>query len=292
MTNNVIVAAIQMVSGADVNDNLRTVRQLCEEAAGRGAMLLCLPENFALLDSSAVVALGHDEATIGRIQNHIRQLCCELGVWIVAGSVPLAGTVSAAGNAILKDALPGKVKSACLVFDPAGSIRARYDKIHLFDVNVGDETGVYRESDRFEPGARSVIAETPFGRLGLTICYDLRFPELFADLRNQGADIILVPSAFTYVTGRAHWEILLRARAIETQCYVVGINQGGQHSATRRTWGHSMIVDPWGEVVGQVVEGVDIATAVIDHRLLNEVRGKMPMQQHRRYPIYSKQGEF
>jgi nitrilase len=277
MKNSTMIAALQMVSGAQLENNLMTVERLCREAAAQGASLLCLPENFALLDSTAVVALGIEEAKTARIQSFISSLSRELEVWIVAGSIPLAAQSG--------EPEVDRVSSACLLFDDAGELQARYDKVHLFDVNVGDATGIYRESDRFVPGARSVVAETPMGVLGLSICYDLRFPELFVDLRGKGAEIIVIPSAFTYATGKDHWSTLLRARAIETQCYVVGINQGGQHSETRRTWGHTMIVDPWGEVISTLDEGEGVVTATIDRCRLSSIRKKMPIDLHRRFRV-------
>lgn len=278
MKKSTLVAAIQMVSGQNLEQNLNSAALLCREAASKGAKLLCLPENFALLDSSAVVALGNTEAQHGRIQSFIAQLCRELQVWIVAGSIPLAANEG-------KPLAATKVYSACLVFDDTGGIRARYNKMHLFDVDVSDDTGAYRESDRFDAGSRAVVVDTPFGVLGLAVCYDLRFPELFSDLTGQGADIIVIPSAFTYVTGKVHWELLLRARAIETQCFVIGVNQGGQHTESRRTWGHSMIIDPWGEVISALAEGSGVAVAALDQALLTGIRKKMPIQQHRKYGV-------
>lgn len=272
-----MIAALQMVSGGNLEENLATAASLCREAAEHGASLLCLPENFALLDSSAVVALGIEEVSTGRIQSFVGDLSQELGVWIVAGSIPLADR---SDNKEIK-----RVSSACLLFDDKGQCRARYDKLHLFDVNVGDATGVYRESDRFVPGSKAVVVETPMGALGLSICYDLRFPELFVELRNKGAEIILVPSAFTYATGKDHWSTLLRARAIETQCYVVGVNQGGQHDENRRTWGHTMIIDPWGTILSSHDEGEGVVTATIDREWLVSIREKMPIGEHRRFHV-------
>ncbi|MCP5207504.1 MAG: carbon-nitrogen hydrolase family protein [Hahellaceae bacterium] len=277
MNNPSVIAAVQMVSGGNLEENLATAANLCREAAAKGASLLCLPENFALLDSSAVVALGIEEARSARIRSFIGHLSRELGVWIVAGSIPLAESPDNQGVT--------RVSSACLVFNDRGECLARYDKIHLFDVNVGDATGIYRESDRFIPGNCPVVVDSPMGVLGLSICYDLRFPELFVDLRNKGAEIILVPSAFTYATGKDHWSTLLRARAIENQCYVVGINQGGQHNATRRTWGHTMIVDPWGAVLSSLDEGEGVVIATVDRERLLNIREKMPITEHRRFHV-------
>ncbi len=174
------------------------------------------------------------------------------------------------------------MRPACLVFDPRGEMVARYDKMHLFDVQVDDRQAQYSESRSFEPGSRIVCVDAPVGRIGLSICYDLRFPELYRKLLEQGAEILTVPSAFTKVTGEAHWEVLLRARAIENQCFVLAANQGGVHNATRETWGHSMIVDPWGRVLARVESGEGVAVADIDLSALHALRSRMPIQSHRR----------
>ncbi|WP_231902115.1 carbon-nitrogen hydrolase family protein [Neptuniibacter pectenicola] len=264
------VAVAQMVSGEVLADNLATVALLAQEAAAASVSLLLLPENFALLDSKALISLAEEEARAGIIQKTISDLAKQYGLWIIAGSVPL---LSPSGT---------KVYASCLVFDQAGVQVGRYDKVHLFDVDVDDAHSSYRESDFIEAGKQPVVVESPFGRIGLSICYDVRFPEHYQKLRALGADIIVVPSAFTYVTGEAHWEVLLRARAIETQCYVLAANQGGKHSETRSSWGHSMVVDPWGDVLAlKTLMGSGLVLAEIDMATLHKRRKAMPVMQHR-----------
>ncbi|MDO6514156.1 carbon-nitrogen hydrolase family protein [Neptuniibacter sp. 2_MG-2023] len=265
------VAVAQMVSGEVLADNLATVAQLAEEAASASAKLLLLPENFALLDSKALVSLAREEVSSGNIQKTIASLAKKHNLWIIAGSVPL---LSRSGD---------KVYASCLVFNELGVQVGRYDKIHLFDVDVEDRHSSYRESDFIEAGDQLVVVDSPFGKIGLSICYDLRFPEHYQKLRGLGAEILVVPSAFTYVTGEAHWEVLLRARGIETQCYVLAANQGGKHSETRSSWGHSMIVDPWGEVLAlRESIGKGIVLADINLPMLHKRREAMPVMQHRK----------
>lgn len=267
------IALIQMVSGTAPAVNLERVLCLMQDAVTAGAGLVLLPENFALLDSAQLRTFAESE-----VETVVQRLCAfaaEQGVWIVAGSLPLA--VDEQGTALQGQ----RVRSSCLVIDALGAIRARYDKIHLFDVDVADAQGSYRESDYIAAGDQCKVVDTPFGRLGLSICYDLRFAEQYQRLTALGAELIVVPSAFTYTTGAAHWEVLLRARAIENQVYVLGANQGGEHSVTRRTWGHSMVVNPWGDVIAHCEEGEAVVLAEIDLDLLREVRSRMPVQQHR-----------
>lgn len=268
------LAVAQMVSGESVVTNLEAVELLVEEAANAGAKLLLLPENFALLDSRALIDLARDEVKTQRIQKFLSSLAKRYNLWLIAGSVPLL----AKGYEEIED----KVWASCLVFDAQGALKASYNKIHLFDVDVADAHSAYRESDFIQAGNKLVTVDTPFGCIGLTICYDLRFPEQFQKLRQMGADIITVPSAFTYVTGEAHWEVLLRARAIENQCYVLAANQGGEHSPSRKSWGHSMIVDPWGEVLAvRESAGKGLALADIDLKAVQDRRDAMPVMQHR-----------
>ncbi|WP_415906073.1 carbon-nitrogen hydrolase family protein [Neptuniibacter sp. QD72_48] len=268
------LAVAQMVSGECVDTNLETVELLAEEAANSGAQLLLLPENFALLDSRALIDLARGEVKTRRIHNLLSLLAKKYNLWIVAGSVP----VLTQGADEAKD----KVWASCLVFDSQGEQKASYNKIHLFDVDVADAHAAYRESDFIQAGSDLVTVDTPFGCIGLAICYDLRFPEQFQRLRQMGADIITVPSAFTYVTGKAHWEVLLRARAIENQCYVLAANQGGEHSPSRKSWGHSMIVGPWGEVLTvRESAGKGLVFADIDLKDVQDRRGAMPVMQHR-----------
>lgn len=262
------VAVAQMVSGECVDTNLTQVEALVESAAQAGAKLLLLPENFALLDSRALIDLARKEQTEGRITRLLARLAQRYGIWLIAGSVP-----------VLAEA---KVCASCIVFDDNGVIQGSYNKIHLFDVDVADAHASYRESDFIQAGENLVAVQTPFGCIGLSICYDLRFPEQFQKLRHMGAEILTVPSAFTYVTGQAHWEVLLRARAIENQCFVLAANQGGEHTPSRKSWGHSMIIDPWGEILAEKSEqGQGLAIADIDLQQLYDRRQAMPVMQHR-----------
>lgn len=260
------VAAVQMVSGSSVADNLEAARRGIAEAAARGARLVALPEYFCLMgraDTDKVVI--REQPTAGPIQDALARCAREFGVWLVGGTLPLAATV------------PHKVRNSTLVFDPQGRAVARYDKIHLFGFRQGGEA--YDEAQTIEPGETPTSFDTPWGTVGLAICYDLRFPELFRALGH--IDLLVVPAAFTYTTGRAHWEVLLRARAIENQCYLLAAAQGGSHENGRRTWGHSMLIDPWGEVLGVVAEGAGVVVGEIDPGRLAEVRGKLPALGHR-----------
>ncbi|NVK41477.1 MAG: carbon-nitrogen hydrolase family protein [Oceanospirillaceae bacterium] len=266
------IAVIQMVSGERFEDNLDAAARLVGQAASEGAKLVLLPENFALFDSANLRTLAErgDE-----VRGRVAELAMQAGVWLVAGSLPLAERTDGTPVAV------PRVRAGCLVFDDAGVERARYDKRHLFDVDVADAQRSYRESDYVEAGESPVVVDTPVGCLGLSICYDLRFPQHYQALRDAGAELISVPSAFTAVTGAAHWELLLRARAVETQCYLLGADQGGRHSNRRETWGHSMVVDPWGDVLGVQATGEGVVIAELDRERLREVRAKMPVQAHR-----------
>lgn len=270
------VAAIQMVSGADLEANLDQAARLLEKAASQGALVAVLPENFAVLDADQMVARGLDERTVdGPIRHFLAEQARRHGLWIVGGSLPLATRPDG-------QAIEDRVRATCLVVDDKGQEVARYDKIHLFDATVEDRQGQYRESDTFEPGEAVVAIDTPVGKLGLTICYDLRFPELFRALRELECDWVSIPSAFTWHTGDAHWHPLVQARAIENQVWVVAAGQGGQNSERRRTYGHSLIVDPWGRVVKELVEGAGVVMAELNPQLTAEVRQRMPVWSHRR----------
>jgi len=263
------VAAIQMCSGRDVAANLEEAGRLVRRAASAGAQLVVLPENFALMAADDAERLRNAEAELdGPAQDFARGIAREQGVWLVAGTIALRTDSSA------------RVRSACFLFDSSGEVRARYDKIHLFDVRL--ENGEhYRESAAIEPGSRVVVADTPVGRMGLAVCYDLRFPELFRRMLDAGAELFAVPSAFTALTGRAHWEVLLRARAVENISYVIGADQGGRHSNGRETFGSSMIVDPWGAVAARIDRGVGVVTGEIDADYLRRIRGSLPSIHHR-----------
>lgn len=284
MTNSMrpCVAALQMVSGDDIAANLASAARLIARAAADGANLLVLPEAFALFGAKGQHELGASEAGAQpRVRHFLAEQAARHGVWIVGGTIPLLDTENSSAKAAQRS------RAACLLFDSNGNDVARYDKIHLFDVDVGDRQGSYRESDTYAPGEQVVVADTPFGRVGLAVCYDLRFAELFQLMRERDAEIIALPSAFTRKTGLAHWLPLLRARAIETQCYVVGANQGGIHSAKRQTSGGSAIIDSWGTVCAEAGFGECVITAVVDREKMQRERAAMPVAQHRRFKIIS-----
>jgi deaminated glutathione amidase len=264
------VAAIQMTSSTDVQDNLRTAYALLQQAAQQGALLAALPENFALMGSSDrdKFAIAEHEGD-GPLQRWLANTARVLGLWIVAGTLPIK-TPDAA-----------RVAAACLVVNAQGRRVARYDKMHLFDVEVDDATGSYRESATIAPGGQTVVVDTPVGKLGMAICYDVRFPELFRQLSMLGAEVFVLPSAFTVPTGRAHWDVLLRARAIENLCYLLAPAQTGLHANGRETYGHSMIVDSWGTVLACQAEGVGVVTARVDLEQLRDRRKRFPVLMHR-----------
>ena len=267
------VAAIQMVSSADVGLNLDGASRLLREARAQGARVAALPENFAFMGVAEAdkFAIAENDGD-GPIQARLASLASELGLWIVAGTIPLR--------------VPGepRLAAACLVYDAAGRRVARYDKIHLFDVEIPGKDERYQESSSVRPGTTPVCVDTPAGRLGLAVCYDLRFPELFRRLLGLGAEWFCLPSAFTAPTGRAHWEVLLRARAIENLCHVVAPAQSGFHENGRETHGDSMIVDCWGRVLARLPRGTGIVTAEIDLVRQREVRQNFPCVDHRRLP--------
>jgi len=261
------VAAIQMVSAPEVAPNLEAAGRLVAEAAHAGAKLVALPEYFCILGRHETDKVKAGEAEgAGPIQDFLAEAARRHRVWIVGGTVPLISRSE------------GKVRSACLVFDEAGRRVARYDKMHLFKLDLGERR--FDESRTIEPGSAPVAVQTPFGRLGLSVCYDVRFPEFYRSL--DRIDAWLVPSAFTDVTGAAHWDTLLRARAIENQCYVVAPAQGGAHANGRRTHGHSMIIDPWGEVLACRKEGEGVVLAELDPARVAEVRQSLPALGHRK----------
>ncbi len=262
------VALAQMVSSANVVENLQQVEKLMIQAREDDAQLILLPENFAFMGHHETDKLHIGEVYgQGPIQEKISQLAKQLGLWVVAGTMPLKGSGS-------------KVRASCLVYDEQGLCAARYDKIHLFDVSVSPQEA-YRESATIDRGHDLVVVDTPVGKIGLTVCYDLRFPELYQQLLIiQGAQLFTVPSAFTAVTGLAHWEVLLRARAIENLSYVLAANQGGHHENGRSTYGHSMIIEPWGAVLAQQTDGIGVVTAEIDLQGLQHLRKTFPSVDH------------
>jgi predicted amidohydrolase len=260
------VAAVQTVSGGDVAANLAQAAPLVAAAAAQGARLIVLPEYFGILGARASDKLAVREPDgAGAQQTWLARTAREHGVWLVGGSVPID-----TGDA-------RRVRSACLVYGPAGERVARYDKIHLFAFERGDER--YDEGRSIEPGTELATFDAPCGRVGLSICYDLRFPELYRAIGEVA--LILVPAAFTATTGAAHWHLLLRARAVENQCYVLAAAQGGTHPNQRRTYGHSLLIDPWGEVVAEIEEGTGIVVGDVDSERLAEVRAQLPALRHR-----------
>jgi nitrilase len=261
------VAALQMVSTPEVMSNLESADRLIAAAAAAGARLVALPENFYLIGrhEGDKVKVREPEGE-GPIQSFLAAAARRHRVWIVGGTAPISC------------ADPGRIRSACLVFDDSGRRVARYDKMHLFRFEAGDER--YDESRTLEQGESAVAVQSPFGRLALSVCYDVRFPELYRELGDF--DAMFVPSAFTVPTGAAHWETLLRARAIENQAYVIAPAQGGLHASGRRTYGHTMIVDPWGQVLAVRPEDEGVVLAEMDTERVREVRASLPAVANRR----------
>ena len=267
------IAAVQMVSGTELETNLEAARRLIATAAAEGATLVALPEYFCFMGRADTDKLAIAETPgQGPIQRMLSEAAQEHGVWLIGGTLPM------------KSPDPQRVLNSCCVFAPDGSLAARYDKIHLF--RFERDSGGMRES--YDEGRAIVAGSAPMAcdaaglRLGLSVCYDLRFPELYRALMVPPCDLLSVPSAFTYTTGQAHWELLLRARAIENQCYVIAPAQGGRHENGRRTWGHSMVVDPWGEVLAVRPEGEGVVLAELDTARIAEVRAQLPALSHRR----------
>jgi nitrilase len=271
-----LAAVLQMTSAPDVAANLATARNLLERAHAQGAVLAALPENFAIMGRSETDKLDvSEEFGEGPIQAFLGHCARELKLWIIGGTIPIR--------------VPGredKVAAASLLFDDHGRCVTRYDKIHLFDVDIPDREESYRESATIAAGRTAVVVATPLGHLGMAVCYDVRFPELFRALQAQGAEILSLPSAFTAPTGKAHWELLVRARAVENLSYMLAPAQGGMHPNGRETHGDSMIVDPWGHILARVTAaGPGLAVAEIDRTLQQEVRSRFPALSHRRFEI-------
>lgn len=261
------IATVQMISTPDVATNIATAKSLLQQAAESGASLILLPEYWPIMGMQETdkVAVA-EQIGQGPIQTFLAESAKQLGVWIIGGTIPLVAPEA------------NKVLNTTLVFNPQGECVARYDKIHLFGFTKGDET--YEESRTIVAGDQVVSFDGPFGKVGLSVCYDLRFPELYRAMGSLA--LIVVPAAFTYTTGQAHWEILLRARAIENQCYVLASGQGGIHPNGRRTWGHSMLIDPWGKIVAQLPEGEGVVLGNIDLDGLQKIRDSLPALKHRR----------
>jgi predicted amidohydrolase len=263
------IAALQTVATPDVERNLEIAARLIGEAAREGAALAALPEYFCLMGRRDEDKLLVAEAPGGGpIQAFLSAQARQHGLWLIGGTLPL------------RTAVPGRVRNACCVYAPDGTLAARYDKIHLF--RYENERESYDEARVLDAGSEPVALQAGPLRVGLSICYDLRFPELYRGLCAPPCDLLSVPAAFTYTTGRAHWELLLRARAVENQCYIVAPAQGGRHENGRRTWGHSMIVDPWGEVLAVRPEGEGVVLADVDAQRIASVRQQLPALTHRR----------
>jgi deaminated glutathione amidase len=263
-------AALQMTSGPDVQANLAEARLLLEEAQAADARLAVLPENFAFMGirDADKLAVGESLGS-GPIQDFLAASAERLSLWVIAGTIP----IRVAGDA--------RVAAASLVYNAQGKRVARYDKIHLFDVELPERAESYRESANMAPGKTPAVVDTPIGRVGLAVCYDVRFPELFRNLSAQGAEVFVLPSAFTAPTGRAHWETLLRARAIENLCHLIAPAQSGFHANGRETYGDSMIVDYWGRILGRLPRGRGCVSAEIDLIRQAEVRKSFPALLHR-----------
>ena len=271
MTSRKKVGAVQMATGPNVNANLFEAERLIKEAAQNGAGLVVLPENFAFMGKRGEDQLPLREDTAGGpLQAFLSRVAKQNGVWLVGGTIPM----------LAHDR--GRVRAACLVFNDQGQPVARYDKIHLFDVSLPGVDERYHESATIESGEGVLVIDSPFGRLGIAVCYDLRFPELFRRMLDDGMEMLAVPSSFTAITGKAHWETLVRARAIENLAYVVAAAQGGFHLNGRETHGHSMVVDPWGTVLAQVPRGPGVICCPVDREFQGSVRRNFPTIDHRR----------
>lgn len=265
-----LFGVVQMNSVRDVQTNLKLAESAIRQAAERGVQFLVLPEMFACMAERLSEQLrlaevfGH-----GPIQDFLAQQAARHGLWLVGGTMPI------------QTGRPNFAYASCLLYNPQGECASRYDKVHLFDVRMRDGKESYNESDVFLPGRKTICADTPWGPCGIAVCYDLRFPEMFRRLVDLGAKWVVLPSAFTYTTGKAHWEVLVRARAIENQIYLLAANQVGEHAACRRTYGHSMIVSPWGEVLNRVDHQPGAAYATIDFQAQKTLRDGFPCLQHR-----------
>ncbi len=260
------VAAVQMASGPNVAGNLSEARRLIENAVAQGAKLVVLPEFFSIMGMKEEdMVAAREQIGAGVMQEFLSEMARKHSIWVVGGSIPLVASA------------PNKIRNTCLVFDEHGKQVARYDKIHLFNLDLGNEH--YHEGKTIEAGNQVVVVDSPFGRIGLAICYDLRFPELFRAMKN--VDIFVLPSAFTATTGKMHWETLVRARAIENLAYVIAAAQGGYHVNGRETHGHSMIVDPWGRVLDVLPRGSGVVVAEVNPSYQASLRASLPALTHR-----------
>lgn len=270
------VAAIQMASGPNLGANLIEAGRLISDAAEAGSKLIVLPENFAMMGLTETDNLQvKEQQGQGPIQDFLREQAIKHKIWIVGGTFPLA-----VGDG-------DKALASCLVINEQGQLVGHYDKIHLFDVVIEENGESYTESDTIQAGDHILVINTPFGKLGIAVCYDLRFPEMFRAMVELGVEIIAVPSAFTAITGKAHWETLVRARAIENLSYVIAAGQGGYHIGGRETHGDSMVVDAWGNILDRLYRGSGVVTADIDVAQLQTVRAAFPSLNHRKFKVES-----
>lgn len=267
------IAAIQMCSSNILEENLASTAKLIKEAADQNASLIVLPEMFPIFGLAAVDKVRIKEEfgdNKGKIQSFLSEQAKENDVWLVGGTIPISSKIDS------------KICAACIVYDNNGKIVTRYDKMHLFDVFISDNES-YLESETTTPGNELEVIDTPVGKLGLSVCYDIRFPTLFTNLLNKGAELIAIPSAFTMKTGAAHWKLLARSRAVDTFSYVIGACQEGTHANGRKTYGHTLIVDPWGSVIAERTEsGAGIVYAEINLKKLHEIRKSIPIREHQK----------
>ncbi|MGN5765958.1 carbon-nitrogen hydrolase family protein [Acinetobacter calcoaceticus] len=272
-----LLSVAQMNSQNDIEANFDIIESLIQQSKAQATELIVFPENFVCF------AAGKQRETAAQfesIQKRLEQLAHRYQIWIIAGTLPCPFRPD---GSIIQD---GRVRTVSLCISPEGT-EARYDKIHLFDVQVSDAVGGYQESKFFEPGDQVVVAKTPFGNIGLMVCYDLRFPELALTLRQQGANMLTAPAAFTYTTGQMHWQLLLQARAMDSQCYVLGAAQQGWHGEKRQTWGHAGITDSRGQLLQMIeTEGHGLITSTFDLEEQNAIRTSMPLMQHRKLINY------
>lgn len=262
-------AVLQITASANIFDNLKRTDKYFAKAKSSGAKLILLPENFGFmgLKEGDKLKIAEEDGN-GLMQEHISRLCKKFKIWCIAGTIPIKSTNN-------------KIFSRSIVFDEYGAKVAQYDKIHLFDVKI-NQTETHNESDATSPGTSLVVVDSPIGKIGLTVCYDLRFPRLYQDLSDKGAEIITVVAAFTAITGKAHWEPLLRARAIENFVYMLASDQTGKHENGRHTYGHSMIIDPWGKIVSKITKGEGLIVSEIQTAKIKECREKIPIFEHRK----------
>ena len=268
-----------MCSSNVLEENLDVAAQLIKEATDNGATLVVLPEMFPIFGLAATDKVNVKENfCTGKIQSFLSEQAKKNGIWLVGGTIPIS----------CEDET--KVNAACLVYENNGKVVARYDKIHLFDVVISENES-YLESATTKPGSHLVVVDTPVGKLGLAVCYDIRFPAMFTNLFNKGAEILAIPSAFTLKTGEAHWKLLARSRAVDNFCYVIGACQEGIHANGRRTYGHTLIINPWGSVIGEQKEpGQGIVYAEIDLKKLHEIRSSIPIDRHQKLFSVIKRG--